>query len=145
MNKELLSKAAIGLNWEVKYRRGDAADNGFFLETTMGLDGDFERFLDENSCDNCTALDIGTGTGEQAIFLAKRGINVTATDISPFAISICKQNAEYHGVDVTFLVDNILLTNITGQFDLIIDRGCYALIPPKFKDSCAVVRLIMAQ
>lgn len=43
-------------------------------------------------------LDIGSGLGEAAIYFAKRGAEVTALDISPRMIELCRANAKRHGV-----------------------------------------------
>ena len=46
-------------------------------------------------------LDIGAGLGEAAIYFAKRGADVTAVDISPGMVELCRHNAARHGVRVT--------------------------------------------
>lgn len=50
-------------------------------------------------------LDLGTGTGCIAISLANEQPDwqITATDISPFALEIAKKNAENHQVAINFL------------------------------------------
>jgi len=45
-------------------------------------------------------LDVGTGLGESAIYLAKQGAQVTALDISPKMIELCAENAARHGVSI---------------------------------------------
>lgn len=64
----------------------------------------------------------GTGTGCIAISLAVNlpHLSITATDISPQALGIAKQNANRHGVQsrVSFFQTN-LLDGIDGSFDLI--------------------------
>lgn len=45
-------------------------------------------------------LDVGTGLGESAIYLAKLGAEVTAMDISPKMIELCAGNAVRHGVTI---------------------------------------------
>lgn len=46
-------------------------------------------------------LDVGTGLGESAIYLAKQGATVTAVDISPKMIELCAENAIRQGVTIT--------------------------------------------
>ncbi|MDY7081442.1 MAG: class I SAM-dependent methyltransferase [Halobacteria archaeon] len=45
------------------------------------------------------ALDIATGTGRNAVFLAENGYEVDAIDISDEALSAARRNAEREGVD----------------------------------------------
>lgn len=67
-----------------------------------------------------TILDLGTGSGNIAISLAKNlhkqlptrqvGIRIIATDISQKALKVAKQNAKLHGVEnkITFLQSDLL-------------------------------------
>lgn len=43
-------------------------------------------------------LELGCGTGEDAIWLAKNGVRVTATDIAPAMLNVTRQKAEQFGV-----------------------------------------------
>lgn len=54
------------------------------------------------------ALDIGCGEGADAIWLAERGWNVTAVDISPTAVARAADAAANAQVDVTFLAADVL-------------------------------------
>ncbi len=66
-----------------------------------------------------TALEIGCGTGYLSIELAKRGWNVTGTDIVPEAVEVSMNNAKQAGVSVTF-VQSDMFQNLKGRFDAII-------------------------
>lgn len=66
-----------------------------------------------------TALEIGCGTGYLSIELAKRGWNVTGTDIVPEAVEVSRSNANLAGVSVTF-VQSDMFQNLKGRFDAII-------------------------
>ena len=62
-----------------------------------------------------TILDLGTGSGNIAISLAKNllhigGATIIAADISAKALEVAKQNAKLHGVEdqITFLQSNLL-------------------------------------
>jgi len=46
----------------------------------------------------CRVLDYGCGQGEEAVYLAKMGADVTAIDISPVGIELTKERARLNGV-----------------------------------------------
>jgi SAM-dependent methyltransferase len=56
----------------------------------------------------CRTIDLGCGTGNYAIYLARIGFEVTGFDISPTAIKIAKENAKKKGVKCDFLVTDVL-------------------------------------
>lgn len=49
--------------------------------------------------DPATALEIGSGTGRSAAFLAGRGVKVTAVDLSPVAVKECDERYGHLGVE----------------------------------------------
>lgn len=71
-------------------------------------------------------LEIGCGTGTNAVWLASRGHRVVAVDIAPAAVARARNRAAEAGVQADFQVVNILSEPIAGgPFDLIFDRGCF--------------------
>lgn len=73
-------------------------------------------------------LDIGTGTGCIPISLKKHlpNTNVSAIDISEEAIQMAKQNAKLNEVDISFIKQDILKTEVlSGMFDIIISNPPY--------------------
>lgn len=78
-------------------------------------------------------LDIGTGSGCIAISLAKLIPNsdVTAIDVSEKALEVAKKNAETNGVNVHFVLDDILNPHVkthgraSQQFDIIVSNPPY--------------------
>ena len=71
-------------------------------------------------------LDVGTGTGALALGLkaAIPQAEVTATDLSPEALSLARENAALSGLDVKF-VEGSLLAGLSGPFNLIVSNPPY--------------------
>ncbi len=89
------------------------------------------------SCNPCRALDLGTGSGYVAIYLALKGWQVDAVDISPRAIALAKRNAELNGVAPRIYESN-LYRAVRGQYDVI------ACNPPMRADETEGSRLVTA-
>ena len=76
------------------------------------------------------ALDIGCGTGTNAIYLAKSGFQVVGTDLAWLAIRRARRKARKGGVSVAFYVGEAIKLGtsagppIGGSFDLAVDIGC---------------------
>ncbi|GAA5533710.1 peptide chain release factor N(5)-glutamine methyltransferase [Deinococcus aluminii] len=71
-------------------------------------------------------LDVGTGTGALALGLkaARPEASVTATDLSPEALTLARENAGLNGLEVAF-VEGSLLAGLSGPFDLIVSNPPY--------------------
>jgi SAM-dependent methyltransferase len=65
------------------------------------------------------ALDLGCGEGADAVWLAKRGWQVTAADISTVALARAAQHAEEAGVTIDWQHHNLEKTFPEGEFDLV--------------------------
>jgi release factor glutamine methyltransferase len=65
---------------------------------------------------------MGTGSGALAVYLARRGAEVTAIDINPMAVRCARANASLHGLEGRMRVlEGDLFAPIAGQrFDLIL-------------------------
>lgn len=78
----------------------------------------------------CTVLELGCGYGNDSIFLAKNGFQVTAIDISKIAIAEAKRRATKAKVKIQFLVEDASqLNSLESPFQLIYDRACFHFIP----------------
>ncbi len=114
------------LGWEARYRETPPERLPWFHP---GLDADVARALAELGIEGGRALDLGCGPGTQAVALAGRGFAVTASDVSPAAVEAARARAAQAGVDVRFVVDDVLDSRLDGPFDLVLDRGvlhCFA-------------------
>jgi len=76
------------------------------------------------------ALDLGCGTGTNAIYLAKHGWNVIGVDFVDKAIRAAKQKAKATKVNVEFFQGDVTrLDFLNPPFDLILDIGCFHSLP----------------
>ena len=83
------------------------------------------RVLNDGKLSGRSVLEIGCGTGTNAIELARRGFRVTATDIVDQAIQIARDKARVAGVNVDFRVADALRDDPGGPYDILFDRGVY--------------------
>ena len=76
-------------------------------------------------------LDMGCGTGIQAISAAKAGAKeVWAADLNPTAIGLARENAELHKVEIRPVLSDLFLAVHPGEmFDLIVFNPPY--LPPE--------------
>lgn len=84
-------------------------------------------------------LEVGCGTGTNAVWLAQRGLTVTALDLSPLAVSRARARAEAAGVPLTVLELDFLSDTVPGApFDLVFDRGVFHVFDaPEARDAFA--------
>jgi ubiquinone/menaquinone biosynthesis C-methylase UbiE len=76
-----------------------------------------------------TVLDVGCGTGENALFLAARGRDVWGVDVTPIAIERARQKATARNLSVSFLALNALELRTLGRaFDTVIDSGLFHVL-----------------
>ncbi|MFT3882939.1 MAG: class I SAM-dependent methyltransferase [Gemmatales bacterium] len=88
--------------------------------------------LEETSKIKGTVLDIGCGTGCNAIYLAERGHTVTGFDLVPQAIELAKARLGDHKLPITFLAASVLnLPDLGQQFDTAIDAGVFHVFNDK--------------
>jgi ubiquinone/menaquinone biosynthesis C-methylase UbiE len=72
------------------------------------------------------ALDIGCGTGTNVITLARAGWRVTGFDFASRATQIAKLKIKQAHVQAELFTDDATrMKNISGQFDLVLDIGCF--------------------
>src|SRR5688500_356219 len=75
-------------------------------------------------------LDLRCGTGDNAVFLARRGFDVTGVDFAPAALAKARRKAEAARVAARFLEDDLTqlhraaeVARTEGPFDLLLDYG----------------------
>ena len=74
----------------------------------------------------CKTLELGCGTGTDAIWLAKQGFDVTAFDAVEIPIKTAQDQATKENVTANFLVKEFMKDEIPGgPFDFAFDRGYF--------------------
>ncbi len=89
-------------------------------------DSHLVRIIEKESIKPCRTLDIGCGTGSNAIWLHNRGFEVTGVDFSSLAIEKAREKAKKEGAKIQFLIKDFLLGKKPDpEFGFIFDRGCF--------------------
>ena len=91
------------------------------------------------------ALDLGCGTGTNAMMLAQHGWQVTGVDFSARAIRRARRKAQRANLAIDFRLGDVAdLSDLTGPYDYALDIGClHALDPPDQKKYAAgLARLV---
>ncbi|MFK7917595.1 MAG: class I SAM-dependent methyltransferase [Ilumatobacter sp.] len=104
--------------WDERYADSVSADVALAPEALL------DAGLIERVPTSGRALDVACGLGRQSLWLAERGLDVTALDISPIAIdrvTLAATRAELNGriTAAVFDADNGLAPSLTG-FDVIV-------------------------
>ena len=111
-------------NWDMMYRMGippwDTGRVAPELECVLK-----EGVLPQKGA----ALDIGCGSGANAIRLWEHGYDITAIDISPIALERAHSRAEQKNALNRFVLDDVFRIGPTlGTFDVVYDGGFYHII-----------------
>jgi SAM-dependent methyltransferase len=112
------------IHWDERYAKDDAPWETGRPSTEL------QRVLAEVPIGPCRVLELGCGTGVNAVWLAQNGFDVTAVDLSANAIDRARQRALMSGASVRFLVADVLNPpdEPSGSFDFFFDRGCYHVV-----------------
>jgi SAM-dependent methyltransferase len=109
-----------GEEWDVHYREGLPPWE------TGGPSSELARVIAEEGIRPCRVLDLGCGSGVNAVWLAQQGFEVTAVDFSPLAIEKARERVRRVGVKVELIQADVLaLPAELGPVPFFFDRGCY--------------------
>jgi SAM-dependent methyltransferase len=87
------------------------------------------------------ALDVGCGTGRDAVYLAQRGWAVTGVDGVPQALDGARERGQRAGVEVKWILGDV--TRLEGLlpagelFTFVLDRGCFHGLSEQERARCA--------
>lgn len=83
-------------------------------------------------------LDVGCGTGELSLYLARRGHDVLGIDLSPLAVDQAAQKARWRDIEAHFLVWDALNLPPLGDrgfvFRTVVDSGMFHLLGDRERD-----------
>lgn len=109
------------LDWNDRYASGDLPWD------TGEPDEHLVAFVSRGRVASGPALDIGCGTGTNALWLAQRGFDVLGVDVSPLAIDQARTKLSSAAPRCRFEVHDFLADPLKGSFSLVFDRGCFHL------------------
>ena len=78
------------------------------------------------------ALDVGCGSGRDAVYLAKHGWQVTGVDFADTGLKGARQRAQEEGVEVEWVKGDVAELGglgLASGYDLLYDFGCMHLLP----------------
>jgi SAM-dependent methyltransferase len=76
-----------------------------------------------------SALDLGCGTGENALELARRGLDAWGLDATPAAIAAAEKKRDARGLSVRFVIGDALEPESLGRtFDAVLDCGLFHVL-----------------
>ncbi|MFD3701537.1 class I SAM-dependent methyltransferase [Nocardia sp. NPDC058658] len=71
-------------------------------------------------------LDVGCGTGDNALFIAARGLPVLGVDVAETALATARQTADDRGIDADFaMADALHLQRLYRRFETVLDCGLF--------------------
>ncbi|MGE3809457.1 MAG: class I SAM-dependent methyltransferase, partial [Gemmataceae bacterium] len=109
--------------WDERYRENDLPWETGHASTEL------QRVLAEETIDRGRAIDIGCGTGANAVLLAQQGFEVVGVDFSPTAIERALARAGEANAEAEFVVADLLDPPDLGEpFTFFFDRGCYHVL-----------------
>lgn len=107
-------------DWDSRYRSGDTPwDTG---EPSQHL----VDFVSTRCPTTGHALEVGCGTGTNALWLAAHGFSVLGVDISPIALDQARAKVAGSSLQCRFETQNFLVNApADGPFDFVFDLGCF--------------------
>ncbi|MGX5694230.1 class I SAM-dependent methyltransferase [Dermacoccus abyssi] len=109
---------------------GDGQKTGPLMPWNIGGPQPAVRALCDEGGFSGHVLDIGCGLGDNALYLASTGLQVTGVDISEIAVESARQKAKQVGLDVEFLAaDAFSLAEAGTRYDTVLDSAFFHTLP----------------
>lgn len=83
------------------------------------------RVLDAGLLPGKALLELGCGTGTNALEFARRGYEVTAVDYVARAVESARERARSAGAKIDCRVADVTESDLGGPYDVLFDRGVY--------------------
>jgi SAM-dependent methyltransferase len=114
-----LHERMTGRHWDASYQDGPAPwDLGHPQPPVVRLA--------ERGAFTGWVLDVGCGTGENALHLAALGLPTVGVDVAATALAEARRKAAERGVDASFLIaDALRLDRLGRTFDSVLDCGLF--------------------
>jgi cyclopropane fatty-acyl-phospholipid synthase-like methyltransferase len=107
----------VKLFYELGYRH-------FTMPWEGGARSELVQLVESGRLQPCRAVDLGCGSGANAVFLAQHGFDVTGVDFAASALDKAARHAAEGGVKVDWVQDDLThLAHVSGPFDLLVDYG----------------------
>lgn len=94
-------------------------------------DENLVAYLEQRQLPLTRVLELGSGPGRNALYLAERGSQVDAIDLAQSSIDWANERANERQLDVRFRQGNLFELSIEdGAYDFVYDSGCFHHIAP---------------
>jgi SAM-dependent methyltransferase len=108
-----------GQPWDASYRNGRAPWD-------IGRPQPAIQRLAEEGAFTGAILDVGCGTGENALHVASLGLRVVGVDVAETALSIAREKAASRGIAADFMIaDALRLDRLGRAFETVLDCGLF--------------------
>jgi ubiquinone/menaquinone biosynthesis C-methylase UbiE len=110
-------------DWDRIYREYPLESLGWELGKPRSI---LVEFVEKGLIKKGKTLDLCCGAGTNTIYLAEKGFEVTAIEISQRAIEYAKEKAEHANVKINFMIQSFVALSFGDEeFDFVFDIGCF--------------------
>ncbi|HZE29820.1 MAG TPA: methyltransferase, partial [Actinoallomurus sp.] len=114
---------------DLRTRPGDGPLRGDHVVGQGGASANLAQLVVHRPVDNL--LDLGTGSGVQAVHLAGRAQRITATDLNPRAIDLAALSFALSGIEAELLTGDLFAPVEGREFDLVVSNPPFVISPDR--------------